>query len=248
MKVALLGDAHGDLERLAACVAIAAARGAEAAIQLGDLGFCDALLGPGRNWPSFVIPVLALDGNHEDHDFLRKANSSGLSTAWATRGLCFQARGTTARLAGRNVTFLGGALHADRPQVRGIGNLISDVEVATTLAACATHPPDLIASHSCPAGIGIGVRGNPGMAMQVAQHVHAAGFDCGPAEDCGEPALRSLWDALPRRPAIWAFGHFHTTHRSQVGNTCFVAVPQVDASAQIAWDTASNTLVDLRDA
>lgn len=245
MKVALIGDVHDDLQQFSERVSQAAKAGAGAVIQLGDLGFREDLLGAGRVWPRFPIPVLALCGNHEDHAFLGRARRSGLAAAWATRGLCYQARGTIARLGGRTVAFLGGALHVDRPQMREDGNVILDGEVAATLAACAVHPPDLIATHSCPAGIGIGMRGDPALALGVAQHVHAAGFDAGPTNDCGELALRRLWDGLPHRPAIWAFGHFHVSGRTTILGTTFVVLPEVQSTALTAWDTDSNALVEL---
>jgi hypothetical protein len=244
VKVALLGDVHDDLERLLACVQAAAAAGAGAVIQLGDLGFRPELLGPGRKWPRFPIPVLALCGNHEDHAFLRWACRSGLATAWAAHGLCYQPRGSQARIGGRTVAFLGGALHADRPQERD-GNVISDEQVAATIGACTVRAPDFIATHSCPAGIGVGMRGNPELAYSISQYVHAAGFDSGPADDCGEIPLRRLWDGLPRRPAIWAHGHFHISARTTVQGTTFIVLPEVSAVAMTAWDTASNTLVPL---
>lgn len=245
MKVALLGDIHDDLALLAQRVAEAAAAGAGALIQVGDLGFSEALLGAGRPWPRFAIPVLAICGNHEDHAFLHWARRSGLATAWAAHGLCYQARGTVARLGGRTVVFLGGALHVDRPQVRKDGNVITDDEVAATLAACAAHPPDLIVTHSCPSGIGIGMRGDPALALGVVQHVHAAGFDSGPMDDCGEPALRRLWEGLPRRPAIWAFGHFHVSGRTTIDRTTFIVLPAAQAQMVTAWDTSSNLLEEL---
>jgi len=245
MKVALLGDVHDDLALLSHAVTVAAAAGAGAVIQLGDLGFREDLLGAGRAWPRFPIPVLALCGNHEDHAFLAQARRSGLAARWAAQGLCYQARGTVARLGGRTAVFLGGALHVDRPQVREDGNVIQDSEVATALAACAVHPPDLIATHSCPAGIGIGMHGDPSLAFGMAQHVHAAGFDSGPLNDCGEPALRRLWEGLTHRPAIWAFGHFHVSGRTVIQGTTFVVLPEAQAGPITAWDTDSNTLVEL---
>jgi hypothetical protein len=245
MLVALIGDVHDDLGRLHRQVAAAAAAGAGAAIQLGDLGFREEVLGPGRPWPRFPVPVLALCGNHEDHAFLRRARASGLATAWAAHGLCYQARGSVARLGGRTVVFLGGALHTDRPQVREGGNVIGEEDVAATLSACAIHSPDLIATHSCPSGIGVGMRGNPELAYGVAQFVHAAGFDSGPLDDCGEMPLRRVWDGLRRRPAIWAFGHFHVAGRTSVQDTTFVVLPEPQPTAITAWDTASNTLVEL---
>ena len=246
MKVALIGDVHDDLVQLAASVTAAAQAGAGAVIQLGDLGFSEELLGPGRPWPRFPIPVLALCGNHEDHDFLRWARRTGLVAAWASQGLCYQARGSLARLGGRTVAFLGGGLHADRPQEREGGNVISEADLAATQAACAVRPPDLIATHSCPAGIGVGMCGDPSLAFGVAQYVHAAGYDGGPSNDCGEPALRRLWEGLPRRPAIWAFGHFHVSRRQTVGDTCFIVVPPPEPGCGLtAWDTETNHLVEL---
>jgi len=234
MKLAFIGDVHGDLERLAACVQSAAAAGAGTAIQLGDLGFREDLLGPGRPWPRFPIPVLAVDGNHEDHLFLAWAHASGLAAQWARHGLLHQPRGSLARLAGRSVLFLGGALHADRPQEEDNG--IADAVIDAALATCAVRPPDLIISHSCPAGIGIGMRGSPAMAMQAAQHITAAGYDGGPADDAGEAGLARLWRNLPRKPALWAFGHFHHAHEATVGGTRFLALPEGDpAEAPVLW-------------
>lgn len=245
MRVALIGDVHDDLSLLAATVMRAAQAGAGAAIQLGDLGFREALLGPGRRWPRFPIPVLALCGNHEDHAFLRWARQSGLVTAWARHGLCYQARGSLTRLAGRTVAFLGGGLHADRPQEREGGNVISEADLTAALTACAVRPPDLIATHSCPAGVGVGMQGDADMALGVRQYIHAAGYDSGPSNDCGEPALRRLWEGLPRRPAIWACGHFHVSHRAQVGDTSFVVVPPPGpACGWTCWETETNRLVE----
>jgi hypothetical protein len=244
--VALIGDVHDDLVLLHRQVERAAVAGAGAAIQLGDLGFREANLGAGRPMPRFPVPVLALCGNHEDHAFLRHARATGLLRAWAERGLCYQARGSAARLGGRAVVFLGGALHADRPHVREAGNVITVEEIEMALSACSIHRPDLIATHSCPAGIGIGMQGNPELAYGIAQHIHAAGFDSGPLDDCGEAGLRQLWDRLPRRPALWAFGHFHVHHRARIGGTSFVALPEPGRTI-IAWDTADNSLVVLAD-
>lgn len=236
MKVALLGDAHGDLVLLAQRVAEAAAAGAGAAIQLGDLGFRPDLLGAGVRWPRLPIPVLAIDGNHEDHAFLAHARRSGLAAAWAAHGLIYQPRGSVARLGGRTVGFLGGALHADRPQEAA--NPIAEADIAAAIAAFAVRPPDLIATHSCPCRIGIGMRGSPAMAMLAAQHIAGAGHDAGPPDDCGEPALLRLWQGLPRQPPRWAFGHFHVAHQATVAGTEFVCLPELTAADRIClWNT-----------
>jgi predicted phosphodiesterase len=244
MRIALIGDLHGDLDLLVRCAESAARRGAAAAIQLGDLGFREDLLGAGRRWPRLALPVLAVCGNHEDHAFLANARRSGLAAAWAAHGLVYQPRGSTARLGGRRVLFIGGALHADRAQDADRGNLIGAQDLAAAQAAAAIHPPDLVASHACPAGIGIGMRGSPALATAVAQHIHAAGYDCGPASDCGEPALAELWRSLAHRPACWAFGHFHTSHAAEIGGTAFRAVPEAEPETLLWWDSTLGAFLD----
>ncbi|HAT11559.1 MAG TPA: hypothetical protein DCS97_13415 [Planctomycetes bacterium] len=132
------------------------------------------------------------------------------------------------------VALAGGPLHADRPQEDG--NAIADGDIAAALAAAAVRPPDLIASHSCPAGIGIGMSGSPAMAMLAAQHISGAGHDSGPADDCGEPALTRLWHSLPRKPTLWTFGHFHRSHEARVGGTRFLALPEGDPDQPVLWE------------
>lgn len=237
MRIALLGDVHGDLDRLEHCIQAAATAGMAAVIQLGDLGFSEQHWGPGRPWPRWPIPVLAIDGNHEDHGFLAQAHASGLATAWAGQGLAHQPRGSSLRLGGRQALFLGGALHANCRQAEEGGNLISAEDLSQALAEARAHPPEVVFSHSCPANIGIGMHGNPALAESVHRHILVAGHECGPPDDCGEPLLSELWQALPRRPALWCFGHFHRAHQRQLSGTRFIAVAAAAVAEMLVWDT-----------
>ncbi len=243
MKLALFGDVHDDLSQLARWTARAAAAGAGAAIQVGDLGFTADRLDAGRPLARLPIPVLALCGNHEDHAFLGRARASGLATAWAAQGLIYQPRGSLVCLDGCRIGFLGGALHSDQPQVAVGGNLITSANLAEAQAAFAARPPDLIATHSCPAGLGLGMSGTDGLAERSAIHIKDAGYDGGPANDCGEPALTRLWQGLPRRPALWIFGHFHVFHQHRIDQTLFLSLPALDhAQGLCLWDTKAARL------
>lgn len=241
MKIALFGDLHGQLELLATAAEEARQAGASAAIQLGDLGFCRAQLGAGQPVARLPIPVYAICGNHEEHAFLQQAQKNGLSRRWAANGLIYQARGSCTRLGGKTIGFLGGALHVDRPQEQA--NRPSAAEIQHAIGEFSAHRPQLIATHSCPAGIGIGMRGSDGFARALHDHVRRAGIDPGPADDCGEPGLTELWHALPEKPALWVFGHFHSFHDSLVGTTRFISCPLLLPGAPfLLWDSQSKEI------
>jgi hypothetical protein len=241
MKIALIGDAHGDLPTLARVAEAARAAGADAAIQLGDLGFCEALLGAGVALPRLALPVHALCGNHEDHAFLAESRTNGLMRRWAENGLVYQARGSIATFDSIRVGFLGGAMHIDRPQEAA--NRTSPAEIREAITRFSVARPRLIATHSCPAGIGIGMRGNDALAQQLHIHVLRAGIDPGPPDDCGEAGLRELWEALPIRPACWVFGHFHYFHEARVGGTRFMScAPLSETGMILLWDSRSGEI------
>ena len=242
MKIALVGDVHGDLSGLADMLATAESRfGIAAAIQVGDLGFREDLLGAGVHWPRMPVPVHALCGNHEDHAFLGRARSAGLWRHWAESGLVYQPRGSLAKMGGRMCGFLGGAMHVDRPQEPA--NRPSTSEVKLALQVFAAARPTVIVTHSCPPGIGIGMRASEQFARGVHDYVRRAGIDPGPADDCGEPALERFWQALVTKPALWVFGHFHVFHERMVGNTRFICCPPLDLQDYLlVWDSESGDI------
>ena len=58
-----------------------------------------------------------IDGNHEDHRWLRRALLTGAGRVWKReQNLVYQPRPSVAPLGASMVGFLGGALHVDRPQ------------------------------------------------------------------------------------------------------------------------------------
>jgi len=242
VRVALIGDVHGDLEEL--CARLLRAHrtwGVGAAIQLGDFGFEERVLGAGRGWPHFPVPLLALCGNHEDHEFLAWSGRAGHWRRWAERGLLYQPRGSVARLGGATIGFLGGAFHVDRPQEEL--NRPSALELERARRNFEVRRPDLIATHSCPAGIGVGMQANPQFVQGMADYVRKVGIDPGPQGDCGEPGLTELWQRLAHRPKLWAFGHFHQEHHAQVQGTHFFCVPSTRRDPRtLIWETRSGEL------
>jgi predicted phosphodiesterase len=251
MRVLIIGDVHGQHERLADILRRErAAHGIAAAIQVGDYGFDMNMAG---RHPPYPVPVHVIDGNHEDHKWLQKALDAGAPARWRTHlNLVYQPRPSVASIGETTVGFIGGALHVDRPQRHnrnaGLPNYILRRQADAAIALFNNARPSLIVSHSCPSRIGIGLSGADELMGGVIDHIVSAGFDPGPREDCGEAELSRVWQALEYRPQAWVFGHHHRAHATTVDDTNFVCVGDLDASeaASVMWDTEAGSLSALR--
>lgn len=247
MRVLIVGDVHGRHRELQAALRRAQTDyRIAAAIQVGDFGFTRAWFQQaGRDQLRFPVPVHAIDGNHEDHAWLGRAVGLGQARAWQEEfNLFYQARPSVAQLGSTKVGFLGGALHVDRPQRHdgpaGLPNYITRSQRESAVALFNRERPELIVTHSCPAGIGIGLHSPIEHAPGIQSHVKAAGFDPGPQDDCGEVELTRLWRELAHRPQCWVFGHFHRAHTATIAGTRFVSVEdelQAPSRRLLIWDT-----------
>ncbi|MFH1708409.1 MAG: metallophosphoesterase [Planctomycetota bacterium] len=253
MRVLIVGDVHGRHQALAAELRrVQSNYRIAAAIQVGDFG----LTGPameqlGGERVRFPVPLHVIDGNHEDHAWLRRALRSGAAAAWAEEfNLVYQPRPSLAHFGSSTAGFMGGALHVDRPQRRGllggIPNYILRRQRAEAAALFNRTRPVLIVTHSCPTRIGIGLRGTPGLALGVNTHITEAGFDPGAPDDRGEAELERLWKELEYRPRAWVFGHFHRMHQAVIEDTQFICVDaKIDAPGRtlVIWDTEEQRLL-----
>ncbi|MFW5750306.1 MAG: metallophosphoesterase family protein [Planctomycetota bacterium] len=251
MRILLLGDVHGQLELLAQILVQARDRlGIAAACQAGDFGFYRRFVGPRRPLPQFVVPVYAVCGNHENHRLLARRERSGAAERWARHNLFYQPRPSVRVFDGCGVGFLGGALNVDRPQRgsprRGTSNYLTVDQIGAAVELFDRLRPRLLVTHSCPTGIGIGMRGNPRLAHLLRDHVIWRGFDPGHENDCGERQLERLWRRLRHRPPVWVFGHFHEAHAIELGGARFVSLPALDGLQRWQfYDTDAGELVEL---
>jgi len=252
MRVLILGDVHGEHGRLAdALRRVQADYRIEAAIQVGDFGFYPHLLGASGTRVRYPVPLHVIDGNHEDHAWLRRALLTGAARNWARElNLIYQPRPSVAVLGTSRVGFLGGALHVDRPQkhdwLGGFPNYILQRNREHAVALFNQERPDLIVTHSCPARIGLGMQSTAEMQPGIAEHIRASGFDPGPPDDCGEVELTRLWSELGYQPRAWAFGHFHRAHEAVIVGTRFVGVSDaLDGPRHrlVIWDTEEKKLL-----
>ena len=109
MKVALLGDIHGDVRYLEWALQHAANAGAEAMIQLGDFGFNfnDGFLSALADVTDrYGIPMFVVRGNHDDPWWFRKHQRLG--------DVHLIPDGFVATIGTKTVAFLGGAVSIDR--------------------------------------------------------------------------------------------------------------------------------------
>lgn len=253
MRVLIVGDVHGQHQKLAEALRQAQADyRIEAAIQVGDFGFNKNALGSTEGERvRYPLPLHTIDGNHEDHGWLRRMLLVGANQRWQLElNLIYQPRASVAPLGSSKVGFLGGALHVDRPQKHnwpgGFPNYILRRHQEQAVALFNREQPELIVTHSCPAGIGIGLRCSPEMQPGVADYITAVGFDSGPSDDCGEAELRRLWSGLTYKPRAWVFGHFHRAHEAMIDGTRFVSVSdQLDGPSRqlVIWDTEEKKLL-----
>jgi hypothetical protein len=253
VRVLIVGDLHGRHRELAAALRQAQADyRIEAAIQVGDFGFTREAMHLARvERLRFPVPVHAIDGNHEDHAWLSRGVLLGMARSWQRElNLIYQPRPSVVRLGSSLVGFLGGALHVDRPQrhnlLPGLPNYILQRQRQRAAVLFNRERCDLIVTHSCPAGIGIGLRAAAEHQHGIGVHIREAGFDPGPEADCGEVELARLWSALEYRPRAWVFGHFHRPHLAMIEGTRFISVDDnLDASSRLLaiWDTEEKKLL-----
>jgi predicted phosphodiesterase len=253
MRILIVGDVHGQHQKLAECLQQAQTDfRIAAAIQVGDFGFYKDLLADAREERlRFPIPLHVIDGNHEDHAWLHRALLTGAGRTWKQElNLIYQPRPSVTRFGESKVGFLGGALHVDRPQkhnlLSGFPNYILRRNREHAASLFNQEHPELIVTHSCPSRIGIGIRSSTEMQHGVAEHITGAGFDPGPEYDCGEAELSRLWLDLAYRPRSWVFGHFHRAHQTTVEGTRFVCVSDdLDSPSRtlVIWDTEEKKLL-----
>ena len=256
MRVVVVGDVHGAIHELPGYLMhVKKYFRVEAAIQVGDFGFFKDLVDVAtESGVYFPVPLHAIDGNHEDHAWLKECMASGVAGEWKSRfNLHFMPRGSVEKLGSSTVGFLGGALHVDRKQFfssRSLAsNYIQKAEIENALQVFGAGAPELIVTHSCPAGIGIGMKSHPLFEHGVYEFVKKPGFDPGPQDDCGDMELALLWKSLERKPQAWAFGHFHHFHEATVDGTHFVCAGELAADGRcpcVIWETEEKRLITVR--
>ena len=197
-------------------IAAAARNGCQALVQLGDFGYWEHTLG-GRNYLDRVertakqcqIPVLFIDGNHENHEMLQERYSNqevdtdGL--CWVRDHVAWVTRGTRWTWSGRSFAAAGGAASVDRSmRVQGWTWWPEEVLVRADIESLCDEPIDVLFCHDAPS---------------IANMIGKNTF---PEEDLVRCAQsRSVLDYLVRmtRPSIIFHGHWHVRHSTMAAGS-----------------------------
>jgi predicted phosphodiesterase len=238
MKFLVLGDIHGNWAYLTLVIDNLRSRNIEfdAILQVGDFGFYNHSMLVFKRYVSGKIncPIYFIDGNHEDHMLLHTHSRR----KYASKKLFHQKRGSILTIDDCNIGFVGGAFNVDRPQEiykNGVQNFPSkqDIEFSIHEFNKLNKPLDLLITHSCPTGIGIGIRGLPIFSPGVKRFItEPFGIQEPPLNDCGDITLTELWNGLIYKPKNYMFGHFHTIHYKEIDDTRFFCVGTCDNSFQ----------------
>lgn len=157
--IALLGDIHQGTWRLQFAAKQAAEMGAAALIQVGDFGFDGATVAWLRRYHP-PLPIIVIDGNHEDHSLLplRVPTMTSMTDLSPEHEdvVWFAPRGMVATIGGKRIGFLGGADSVDKDIRNKYGwhwspdEVITREDVRTLLANADGQPLDLLVTHSPP--------------------------------------------------------------------------------------------------
>jgi predicted phosphodiesterase len=203
-RIAFAGDWHENADWAEQAIAYAKHHDADVIVHLGDFGY-----NFGRSFLRRVstelaharIPLLFVDGNHENFDRLHRYPISVSGLRQVTGGVYHLPRGFRWQWAGVRFLALGGAHSVDRPyRVPGVSwwkdETLTDEQVAEAIAG---GPADILVSHDCPTGVDIpGLRPDLFPPLEILR-----------AEE-HRAVLRRVVDAV-RPQWIW-HGHYHQNY------------------------------------
>jgi hypothetical protein len=213
-RVLVLGDAHGDGGFMEYALAAAAREGCQVLVQLGDFGYWEHTLS-GRNFLDRVnraaeqcqVPVLFVDGNHENHDLLRERQLSeevsSDGTCWVRQNVAWLTRGMRWSWGGVSFGAVGGAASVDRSlRTQGWTWWPEEVLVRSDVEGLCGEPLDVLFSHDAPS---------------LANMRSKRSFPEEDLERCAKS--RGVLDAVVRstRPQRIFHGHWHLRHHTVAG-------------------------------
>lgn len=222
-QVAVCGDWHGNTRWMQHAIYTAEMRGADVVVQLGDFGigwdegqYVEAVAAAVADTG---VPVLFIDGNHENFDMLLAlpVRDDGLREVAA--GVFHLPRGLVWEWAGERWLAAGGGYSVDKPyRIEGVSwwpqETLTEAEVEACIAA---GKIDVLLTHDT------GTHVIPGT------HRTAEWFQ--PEQIEISHAHRRQIDRIieATRPALAFHGHYHTAYTAEVGETRVIGLDKDEA-------------------
>lgn len=210
MRVLFVGDVHTNKHFLTEFYELAEEKGAERIIQVGDFGwwprmptgerFLDAASSLATKTD---IPLIFVDGNHEDHNQLPH---DAAMMQELKPGLFYLPRGVITTLDGVRILGHGGAISVDQGwRTEHIDWFRSETAdyVAFNKSLAAKHV-DVVIAHDVPTGVDLD------LTFPVTENIEA---QCIRHRD----GMLQILEALD--PKLWVAGHYHQRITQRIGNT-----------------------------
>lgn len=212
-EILVLGDIHGNFKSVRYVNKVLKPK---LIIQVGDFGY----------WPDFKsykdeidiletsVPILFIDGNHEDHNSLCIINDT--KNYYIKNNVRYMPRFTLTKINEKNALFIGGALSIDRHQRHFMHDWFPQ-ETISYSDMLDFNPDidkiDIVFSHTCP------------WECEVLNII--------PETDPSRTALSYILEKYS--PDIWYFGHFHKVTNFTYKNTKFIGLNKVFDEGCYVW-------------
>lgn len=148
-----LGDIHGDPTKLETMKSVVSPE--DTIIQVGDFGFYPRELNLyWKFFEEYPCKILAIDGNHENHDYLSQFSKDEPTNI--VGNLWYVPRGTVLEIENQLIGFLGGADSIDRAySVKGVSwfpqEQVTQEDVNKLILNVGARELDILVTHAPPA-------------------------------------------------------------------------------------------------
>lgn len=210
-KVAFAGDWHGDAAWAVKAMEYAKIRGAEVLLHVGDFGdmYHREFVGSLSSLSGQIrLPIMFLDGNHDDHRLLRNLPTGDDGLAVLAPGLTYIPRGHVWTWDGIKYMGLGGALSVDRWQRRAHNLPYWHEETLTArdvAAASSKGTADIMITHDAPALVPI-----PDIERRAWMYPDTELIEAGKHRQ----VVQRVVDIV--HPRLLVHGHYHTYYHRTV--------------------------------
>lgn len=203
-RILIVGDLHMSFAAAQKLVRVAKQEEVDAVWQLGDFGY----------WPrrpefqDFLailakaeVPILFVDGNHEDHELL-ESRDSRTGVTQISANVSHVRRGTIfSNGYGPNILFFGGAVSVDKSyRTPGHDWFWDELPTHSQFERALREPVDIVVAHDCPWFVDFGYPAHGSISNPWPE-----------AETRLSESFRRFLEevALTTKPRLWFAGHHH---------------------------------------